>query len=239
MAHTADQDRPRRKRPLGRLLRRAAVLVVVVICLPIVLVPLYALVNPPMTTLMLGDLVSGRSYERTWVALEDIGTPVKAAVITSEDAKFCSHLGVDFGELKAVVEKYLDGEETRGASTIAMQSAKNLFLWPHRSVIRKAIEIPLALYMDLVWSKRRMLEIYLNSVEWAPGVYGIGEAARHHFNAAPDQLSWRDAALLATTLPNPHTRSPARPSGGHARLARTIEQRARASGDYIGCVQSD
>lgn len=238
MARAAGQERSRRG-AAGRWLRRLAFIVAGLICLPLVLVPVYALVNPPITTLMLGDLATGRGYERSWVDLEDIGTPIIASVVTSEDAKFCRHLGVDFGELKAVIERYLDGEETRGASTIAMQSAKNLFLWPQRSEIRKAIEIPLALYMDLVWSKRRMLEIYLNSVEWAPGVYGIGEAARHHFNAAPDELSWRNAALLATTLPNPHVRDPARPSGRHAQLARTIERRARASGDLITCVQDN
>src|SRR5690606_29465306 len=111
-----------------------------------------------------------------------------------------------------------------------------LFLWPSRSYVRKSFEVPLAYLTDLIWSKRRMLEIYLNIVEWGEGIYGIGAAARQYFNKTPDRISAREAALLAAALPNPTVRDPARPTRGYAALARTIQARARGAGPYVACV---
>ena len=129
------------------------------------------------------------------------------AVITSEDQRFCLHHGIDWVE----VQNALDDEDGRfrGASTITMQTMKNLFLWTGRSWIRKALEAPLALYAELFLSKRRIMEIYLNIVEWDEGVYGAGAAAQHYFHVPASQLGARQSALLAAVLPSPATRDAA------------------------------
>ena len=155
----------------------------------------------------------------------------------SEDGKFCSHSGVDWDAINLVIDDALDGEPVRGASTISMQSVKNLYLWSSRSYVRKALEVPLALLVDTVWGKKRLLEIYLNIAEWGPGVFGIEAASRHHFGRSASRLNRRQAALLAVTLPNPIARNPRKPSRGLRRLAKVIERRARASGAYIGCLR--
>ncbi|HMT15462.1 MAG TPA: monofunctional biosynthetic peptidoglycan transglycosylase, partial [Aestuariivirga sp.] len=136
------------------------------------------------------------------------------AVITSEDQRFCYHNGVDWVELQGVVEDAFDDDEApvRGASTISMQTAKNLFLWDGRFFIRKILEMPVAFWMDTVWTKRRMIEVYLNIVEWAPGVYGAEAAAQHHFHKPARNLTRREAALLAAVLPNPIKRKAGKPS---------------------------
>ena len=117
-----------------------------------------------------------------------------------------------------------------------MQTAKNLFLPSTRSVIRKGLEIPLAMWMDVVWTKKRLMEIYLNVAEWAPGIYGIEAASQAYFGVTAKQLSGRQAALLAVTLPNPIKRNAANPSKGMKRLAGIIEKRAQQSGAYIKCL---
>ena len=230
-------------RRLGGLLRRAAMvsaaLVLFLAAIPLVLVPVYAIVDPPLSTLMLRDRLKGESYERQWVDLTDIAPVVPQTVVMSEDAAFCSHWGVDFGAMREAVDSWRDGGALRGASTVSMQTAKNLFLWPDRSFLRKAIEVPLAGYMDLVWSKRRMMEIYLNIVEWDEGVYGIGAAAQHYFGRTPMRLTRRQAALLVAALPMPRVRNPARPSARHARVARVIERRTRNASHWTGCLFPD
>ena len=139
--------------------------------------------------------------------------------------------------MNLVVDDLIEGERPRGASTIPMQTVKNLYLWSSRSYIRKGLEVPLALMVDAIWSKRRLLEIYLNIAEWGPGIFGIEAAARHHFKRSAKSLSRRQAALLAVTLPNPHLRNPRKPRRGMRRLARLVERRAKQSGAYIKCVR--
>ncbi|WP_052161350.1 monofunctional biosynthetic peptidoglycan transglycosylase [Hoeflea sp. BAL378] len=212
-------------------------IVILAVGLPYLLIPLYALPQiRPVSTLMLGEMITGRAYERQWVAFDDIAPVLVQSVMMSEDGQFCAHSGIDWKALNLVIDDALDGEATRGASTIAMQTAKNLFLPSSRSVVRKALEIPLAMWMDFVWSKRRLMEIYLNVAEWAPGIYGAEAAAQAYFGVPAAQLSPRQAALLAVTLPNPIKRNAASPSGGMQKLARVIEQRARQSGAYIKCL---
>jgi monofunctional glycosyltransferase len=118
-----------------------------------------------------------------------------------------------------------------------MQTVKNLYLWHGRSYVRKAIELPLAIYFDAVLSKKRIMEIYLNIAEWAPGVYGAEAGARHHFGVGVNQLTPRQAALMAVTLPNPAGRNPANPTANLNRVASTIERRARGAGGYVGCLR--
>lgn len=218
-----------------RLLRRLARLAAIVIAIPFVLTVLYSVVNP-VSTLMLGRWVTGQPVARDWASLEEISPHLIRAVVVSEDARFCMHWGVDPKELAAVVSAFLAGEETRGASTISMQTAKNLFLWPGRSYLRKVIELPLALWLDLVLSKDRLLAIYLNIAEWAPGVFGAESAARHYFNREAAAITADQAALLATTLPDPDGRNPARPSRGQRQLAARLKRELARSGWVFGCL---
>lgn len=224
---------PPRRRPLRRLWRLALMLVAALVALPLVLVPVYA-VAPPISTLMVRDAVRLGGYERDWVGIEAISPYLVRAVIMGEDGRFCEHGGVDWQALSLVLEA--EGGPSRGASTISMQTVKNLFLWSSRSYVRKALEIPIATYADLVWTKRRTVEIYLNVAEWGPGLFGAEAAAQHYFGKPAADLGRREAALLAAALPNPIARNPAKPSRGHANYARIIERREAQSGAYVGCV---
>jgi len=192
---------------------------------------------PPVSTLMLARWLEGETVERHYVPLARISGFLRAAVIVSEDSRFCEHNGVDWSALRGVLDRAGADGPKRGASTIPMQTAKNLFLWPSRSYVRKAIEIPLALLIDLEWPKRRILEVYLNLAEWGKGVFGVEAAARHYFHKTADRLDANEAALLATALPDPGHRNAARPSRRHAGLAARVMARARTAGPLVECVE--
>nr|WP_280960116.1 monofunctional biosynthetic peptidoglycan transglycosylase [Enterovirga rhinocerotis] len=200
-------------------MRLALIAILAYPALVLVLGALYIAV-PPVSTLMVGRWLTLRGAERTYVPLSAMAPILPAAAIASEDARFCRHRGVDWGAISDVLDE--EGGPSRGASTIPMQVAKNLFLWPGRSYIRKAMEIPIALYLDTIWSKRRMMEVYLNVAEWGEGTFGAEAAARRHFNKGAADLSRREAALLVAVLPNPIRRNAARPtrlvSGKAARI---------------------
>ena len=207
---------------------------VALVLIPVVLTPLYRFV-PPVSTLMIFEwIVRGGAIQRTWVPFNAISPALVTSVIMSEDGKVCSHNGVDWSELGKVLDRAAGPD--RGASTIAMQSVKNLFLWPSRSYLRKAIEMPMALYADAIWGKRREIEIYLNVVEWGPGIFGAEAAARYYFKRGASALSPAQAALLAAALPNPVDRDPAQPSRRVQDLSRIIAARARQAGAYIDCL---
>ena len=185
---------------------------------------------------MLARSIEGRGYERIYVRLGQVAPAAIASVIASEDAKFCANDGVDWGAL----DEALSGPEgpRRGASTITMQTAKNLFLWPGRSVIRKGVEIGMALVLGKAWSKARTIEIYLNIAEWGDGVFGVEAAARRHFHKRASELNAREAALLATALPNPVKRDPAHPSPLQRRHAAEVMARAEDIGELTACLPS-
>lgn len=208
-----------------------AKIILLLIALLAVLSLLYIVVTPP-STLMLGRWLTLKSVERQVVPIEEISPHLRLMVIASEDGQFCRHHGVDWNQVRIVIES----GARRGASTISMQTAKNVFLWPQRSYVRKGLEIPLAMWLDLIWSKHRMLEIYLNVAEWDEGVFGAEAAARHYFNKPASALTQREAALLATALPSPVARNPGRPSANHARLAERLAARAVRSGPIANCV---
>lgn len=211
---------------------------IVLTLLPLGALILYRIdVIHPASTLMMADWVRGKPVDRRWVEIDDISPALWQSVMMSEDARFCSHYGVDWDQVDQVLTDALAGERTRGASTIPMQTVKNLFLWNSRSFLRKAVEVPLAIAADVILGKRRLLEIYLNIAEWGPGIYGAEAAAQRHFKRPAHRLSRRQAAFLAVSLPNPHIRKPSKPSRGLSRLARVIERRAKASGAYIGCIR--
>jgi monofunctional biosynthetic peptidoglycan transglycosylase len=191
---------------------------------------------PPVSTLMLARWATLRPVERVTVPLDGIAPSLAMAVIASEDARFCAHHGVDWDALRGVIEEAEDDAPSRGASTIPMQTAKNLFLWPGRSYVRKALELPIALYIDLIWGKRRLMEVYLNVAEWGDGVFGAEAAARRHFGKSARHLTRNEAALLATALPNPRLRNPARPSARHRTRANRLLARME-NGGLRSCLQ--
>jgi monofunctional biosynthetic peptidoglycan transglycosylase len=200
------------------------------------LIILYRFVDPPFSALMAQRWLSGESVERAFIPIDAMSPALVKAVLVSEDGRFCEHHGIDLDAIQTAIEKAGDGTP-RGASTISMQVAKNLFLWPSKSYLRKALEVPLTLGIELVWPKRRIMELYLNIAEWGPGVYGAEAAARHHFSKGALHLSEREAALLAVALPNPITRDAGQPGAGTRRLAGLIQARAnRASRYQTSCV---
>jgi len=190
----------------------------------------------PVSTLMMARWITGRPVDRRWVPLSAISPRLVASVILSEDGQYCRHHGVDLSALLDVVEKG-DGTPSRGASTLTMQVAKNLFLWPGRSYLRKALEIPLALLLDALWGKKRVLEAYLNVAEWGDGLFGAEAAAEHDFRKAAASLSTREAALLATALPNPFLRNVTHPSRRHRLLAQRIVDMQGLAGPHVACVE--
>lgn len=196
----------------------------------------YRWIDPPTTTLILTQQVQGVSIDQSWRTLDQISPHLARAVIMSEDAGFCGHRGVDIAELERAYEQGVDGA-MRGGSTIAMQVTKNLFLWPSRSYIRKALEIPLTLVADRWWGKRRMLEIYLNIAEWGPGIFGAEAASQIYFDKPASKLTEREAALLAVALPNPHARNSADPSDLQRRLATVVQGRMRAASRNVRCLR--
>ncbi|MDI4659252.1 biosynthetic peptidoglycan transglycosylase [Xanthobacter autotrophicus] len=201
--------------------------------IPLVLSIAYNVVNP-VSTLMLLRWVEGKRVERVWTPIEQMSPALVRTVIASEDASFCSHWGVDLDEMRAAIDKADELEDARGASTIPMQIAKNLFLWPGRALIRKAFEIPLALWLDLVVSKRRLIEIYLNIAEWGPnGEFGVEAGAGRAFGIPAARVDARQAALLAVMLPNPRRRDAGNPSAGVERLAARLQARVPREGPEL------
>lgn len=198
---------------------------------------LYRFMNPPYSSLMVANALAGRTLKHRWVPLEKISPYLVSAVVTSEDARFCRHWGVDWSEMEDALERAeKTGQGPRGASTIPMQTVKNLFLWQSRSYIRKGIEIPLAYVASALWPKRRMLEIYLNIAEWGPGVFGAQAAARYHFHASAANLTRRQAAQMAAALPNPHVRNAGRPGPKTRALARRMENLLARGGAPLDCI---
>jgi monofunctional biosynthetic peptidoglycan transglycosylase len=221
----------------SRLLRAAIVVAGVFILLPYALVPLYRFGNP-VSTLMVWRWVTGQPVERAFVPLSQMAPTLPLAVIMAEDGRYCSHHGIDFQELRGLVAEAEDFDDLRGGSTITQQTVKNLFLWQGRSVVRKILELPLALWADLVLPKRRIIEIYLNIAEWGPnGQFGAEAAARFAFGKSAQQLGPGEAALLAAILPNPKVRSARQPRGDVQRLAGIYRARAARSPWAGDCVR--
>jgi monofunctional biosynthetic peptidoglycan transglycosylase len=228
-------DRPRYK-DLGRTaLRYTGYAVGGYFALVFLLILLYRVVNPPASSLMLVQALTGTEVQQQWVSLDEISPSLVRAVIVSEDWTFCEHYGIDIKAIEQAIEKSGNGIP-RGASTISMQTTKNLFLWNARSYVRKVVELPLTLMIELIWPKSRILEIYLNVAEWGPGIFGAEAAAQYHFNKPAARLDSREAAQLAASLPNPIIREAGDPGPRTARKASVIQSRMRNAGGAAECV---
>ncbi len=210
---------------MRKLLRWALIGAAGLMAFTILWATLYRIVPPPATPLMLIRALGGSGLSRDWEPLERISPALAEAVIASEDTGFCGHGGFDWAAIEDAFEDNEEGKRLRGGSTISQQTAKNAFLWPDRSWTRKGAETWFTLLIESLWSKRRILEVYLNIVEWDDGVYGAEAAARHHFHKSAAALTRREAALLAVVLPNPRNWSPSRPGPYVARRAGVIERR--------------
>lgn len=225
-------DRMRALVPRLRFAARLAGAVVLMLAGAVLfLIGLYRWIDPPASTLMVGQRLTGVAIEQKWVPLGRISPNLVRAVILSEDGAFCRHHGVDWSAMEEAIES------SRGGSTITMQVVKNLFLWPSRSYVRKALEIVLAYVVEAVWPKERILEIYLNIAEWGPGVFGAEAAARNHFGKTASRLTAQEAALLAVSLPSPIERQASYPGWQMRRLADNLLIRMRAVRTTMRCVR--
>jgi monofunctional biosynthetic peptidoglycan transglycosylase len=193
--------------------------------LPIPVILAYRFLPPPVTPLMLIRMAEGEPLRRAWLPLERMSPLLIRAVVASEDARFCHHHGFDWIALEETWRAWRRGHRLRGASTISMQTAKNLFLWPGRSYLRKAAEAYLTALLELLWDKRRILEVYLNVIEWGHGVYGAEAAASAHLSKPVGTLTAREAALMAAVLPDPRQWRPEQPSPAVRRRAAIILER--------------
>jgi monofunctional biosynthetic peptidoglycan transglycosylase len=196
-----------------------------------VMIPLYRFVNPPLSALMAVRALGGQTLKQTWRPLEQVSPSLIEAVLISEDGQFCEHWGVDWDAMAFALQ-----HQGLGASTITMQTVKNLFLWNSRTVLRKLPELPLAYAANLIWGKRRTLEIYLNIAEWGPGIFGIEEAAQRAFHKGADALSPSEAALLAAALPNPIKRNAGKANARTRTLAGRVRRQFGASQELTDCV---
>ena len=223
-------------------MRRVAVILiiaaVVVVLVPYALAPLYRFIDP-VSTPMLWRFATGARVERITVPLDRIAPALQLAVIVAEDGSFCHNHGIDLGAMREALQQSGAIGDARGASTITQQTAKNLFLWQGRSYVRKALEIPLAIWLNLVLPKRRILEIYLNIAQWGPnGEFGAEAGARFAFGKSARDLTVYQAAQMAAILPNPVQRSARTPGMLVRRLAGLYERRAEAFATRDSCVRA-
>jgi len=188
----------------------------------VALVVIYGVVNPPTTYTIWSEGRRLGGVDRQWVAIEEIAPVMVRSVVAAEDANFCLHWGFDVEAIRAAME----AGGARGGSTITQQVVKNVFLWQGRSWFRKAVETAITPVVELVWSKRRIVEVYLNIAEMGTGVFGVEAAARQNFKKGPEALNPRQAALLAAVLPSPKKRSAAKPSARVSKRARLIQDGA-------------
>ncbi len=215
-----------------------AAAVVVLFVGPVIMVAAYRFVPPPITFLMVQRLFEGQGLDRRWVPLEKISPNLVRAVIAAEDARFCEHRGFDVEAIEKAMAANARGKKLRGGSTISQQTAKNVFLWPQRDWVRKGLEAWFTVLIEVGWGKERIMEVYLNSIEWGPGVYGAEAAAQRNFKVPASKLTAAQSARLAAILPKPLGWKAAKPGPYVKRRAGSINRNARVvrSEGLTACV---
>ncbi|WBX84334.1 monofunctional biosynthetic peptidoglycan transglycosylase [Sphingosinicella microcystinivorans] len=196
----------------------------IVFAFTILWVLLYRFVPVPFTVPMAKDFIAGKDVKRDWTSLSNIDSDLPRAVIAGEDAKFCTHFGFDTEAISKAMEANAEGRKLRGGSTVSQQVAKNAFLWPGRSWLRKGLEAYFTVLIELMWNKKRIMEVYLNVAEFGIGVYGAEAAARHYYDKSAKSLTRSEAARLVAVLPSPVKRDARSPRGYTARYAKRIER---------------
>ncbi len=223
---------------MRRIMRWLARVLALFIGISVVVTALYRLVPPPITPLMTIRLFEGNWISKDWVPYDEISPNLARAVIAAEDGGFCVHWGFDFGAIRKALRHNEQSRRLRGGSTISNQTAKNTFLWPGDTRLaryaRKAIEPYFTVLIELMWGKKRILEVYLNVAEWGHGIYGAEAAAQYHFHKSAADLTRREAALLAAVLPNPLRSSAGKPSSYISRRAGAIQARMNDVADPEG-----
>lgn len=218
----------RRIRPFRWLVWTGIKLGAIVAGVMLIVVLVYAGLNPPTTHTIWSEQRRLGAVDRVWVDVDNVAPVMLRSVVAAEDANFCAHWGFDMAAIRAAIES----GAARGGSTISQQVVKNVYLWQERSYLRKAIEAVMTPMVEALWSKRRILEVYLNVAEFDEGVFGVEAAARHYFGVGPEKLSARQAALLAAALPNPKKRNPARPTA-------YLQKRAKAIASGAATIEAD
>jgi len=211
------------KRRIGRILLRSLLLVIVG---SILWVALYRFVSPPVTATMIGDAIAGRGVAKDWMGIDEMSPNMARAAIAAEDGNFCSHWGFDFKALGSAFESNLQGRrKIRGGSTISQQTAKNAFLWQGGGYFRKGLEAWFTVLVELLWSKQRIMEVYLNIAETGIGTYGANAGAMRYFRHDASRLTDAEAARIAAVLPLPKKRAAVAPSGFTRRYGNMIQRR--------------
>ena len=213
--------RPKKKR------RPILIALAVLAALPVGGVLIHAVAPPPLTILMAREFIAGHGLDYRWRSLDKISPNLVAAAIAAEDARFCSHGGFDMEAIEKALQNNERGRKIRGGSTISQQTAKNVFLWPGRDWIRKGLEAGYTLMIETVWSKRRIMEVYLNVAEMGPGVFGAEAAAQHWFDKSAADLTPREAARIAAILPSPRRYNAGAPGPYVRRRASSVQANAR------------
>jgi monofunctional biosynthetic peptidoglycan transglycosylase len=228
---------PSRRSLLSRLWRWGLRIGAGFFALSVLLTVIYQSLPPPITILMIEGLAEGRGLHKDWTSIEQISPDLIRSVIAAEDAHFCEHHGFDWASIRAAWNKIEAGaSRLRGGSTISNQTAKNVFLWPGRTWIRKGLEAYFTLLIEFVWGKQRIMEVYLNVIEFGPGIYGAEAASQRFFKKSAAELSRHQAALLASVLPNPDEWSAAKPGPYMQKRANTIMARALDAPDAGAAV---
>lgn len=233
-----DLGRIKRRKRYGFLLTTLSVIFVAFFIAPVTWVGIYLFIDAPATLLMMQRAAEGQTIHHQPVALVRMSPHIVRAVIAAEDARFCEHSGFDVEAIQDAMESNASGGRTRGASTISQQTAKNLFLWPQRSWLRKGLETYFTALIEFMWPKRRIMEHYLNVAEWGDGIFGVEAAARQRFGVAAEDLTPLQAARLAAVLPSPNRWRADNPGPYVRRRAASIVERARVvrNEHMAGCV---
>ena len=215
---TSRRRNKKTKQPFRVFIKFSTILVALLLSVTLIQVVSLRFINPPFTMKWVWDyvnhLIISEPYHQPafiWRPLEEISPHLRRAVLAAEDQRFLEHHGFDMVEIRQAAQDILTERRLRGASTISMQTARTVYLLPERSIFRKVMEAYYTLLIELLWNKRRILEVYLNTVDWGTGVMGAEAAARVYFKRHSDELSSRQSALLASVLPNPHRLSPVKP----------------------------
>lgn len=218
---------------MRRLLRNLLLaLFLVLVAGPVVAVILYRFIPPPVTPLMVIRAVEGRGLDHRWRSMDKISPTLPRALIAAEDAKFCEHRGFDFEALQKAYENNESGRKIRGGSTISQQTAKNVFLWPGRSYVRKGLEAWFTVLIETFWGKKRIMEVYMNSIEYGSGIYGAEAAAQRYFGVSAAKLTQAQSARLAAILPSPLKWKVIKPG-------KYVAKRTKKIGKASGAVRRD
>jgi monofunctional biosynthetic peptidoglycan transglycosylase len=221
---------------IGWFISRAIVAFVTV---SVLWVLIYRFVPPPITATMVGDLMGGRGISKDWMSLDRIDPNMPRAAIAGEDGNFCSHRGFDFDAIEQAMRANAAGRRLRGGSTISQQTAKNAFLWQGGGYVRKALEAWFTVLVEALWTKRRIMEVYLNIAETGIGTYGVNAGAQRYYGHDASRLTPIEAARIAAVLPLPKRRGAIAPTGFTRRYGTNIQRRAAKMqrGGFFGCLR--